>query len=84
LIIGGIVLGKVKTDQIKKTGKELMTRFPNKFTNNFEENKKLVDALTQGPTTRIRNQIAGYITRTISLAQAGSEVEDDIEDMDEE
>jgi small subunit ribosomal protein S17e len=84
LIIGGITLGKVKTDQIKKTGKELMSRFPSKFTNNFDENKKTVDTLTKGTTTRVRNQIAGYITRTISLSQAGSEAADMDEEMEEE
>jgi small subunit ribosomal protein S17e len=65
-------LGKVKTEQIKRVGKELMARFPAKFTSNFDENKRLVDSLTQGTTTRVRNQIAGYITRTISSAQANS------------
>ncbi len=49
-----------------------MARFPNKFTTNFDENKRLVDTLTKGTTTRVRNQIAGYITRTISLAQANN------------
>jgi len=63
-------LGKVKTEQIKRVGKELMERFPNKFTTNFDENKHLVDTLTQGTSTRVRNQIAGYITRTKSLAKA--------------
>jgi small subunit ribosomal protein S17e len=68
-------LGKVKTEQIKRVGKELLERFPNKFTNNFDENKKLVDTLTQGTTTRVRNQIAGYVTRKISLAQANAGTE---------
>jgi small subunit ribosomal protein S17e len=71
-------LGKVKTEQIKRVGKELMARFPNKFTSNFDENKRLVDSLTQGTTTRVRNQIAGYITRKISLAQAHSLTEPDV------
>ena len=65
-------MGKVKTEQIKRVGKELLARFPDKFTSNFDENKRLVDSLTQGTTTRVRNQIAGYITRTISSAQANS------------
>jgi len=68
-------LGKVKTDQVKRTGKKLMERFPDKFTSNFDENKKQVDTLTQGTTTRVRNQIAGYITRTIALAKANSGTE---------
>jgi small subunit ribosomal protein S17e len=55
-------LGKVKTEQIKRLANELITRFPEKFSNNFEENKHAVDELTQGATTKVRNQIAGYIT----------------------
>jgi small subunit ribosomal protein S17e len=73
-------LGKVKTEQIKHLGKELMARFPNKFTTNFDDNKRLVDELTRGTTTRVRNKVAGYITRTISLAQADSAGESDLEE----
>ena len=77
-------MGKVKTDQVKRSGKTLMERFPAKFTTNFDENKRLVDSLTQGTTTRVRNQIAGYITRTLSLAQAGSSNDPDIEEEESE
>jgi small subunit ribosomal protein S17e len=67
-------LGKVKTEQIKRVAKELIARFPAKFTNNFEENKHMVVTLTQGTTTKVRNQIAGYITHALSLsADASSE-----------
>jgi small subunit ribosomal protein S17e len=72
-------LGKVKTEQIKRTGKELMARFPDKFSSNFDDNKHAVSALTQGATTRVRNQIAGYITRVLTLAQAESPSEPDEE-----
>ncbi len=64
-------MGKVKTEQIKHLAKELMNKFPDKFTANFDENKELVSKLTQGATTRVRNQVAGYITRTIILNQKG-------------
>ncbi len=74
-------MGKVKTQQIKQLGKELMTKFPGKFTTNFDENKRAVDTLTKGTTTRVRNQTAGYITRTNALAKASSEIESE---MDEE
>jgi small subunit ribosomal protein S17e len=65
-------LGKVKTEQIKRLAKALMERFPDKFSNNFDANKHAVDALTRGATTKVRNQVAGYITRTVSLTQADS------------
>jgi small subunit ribosomal protein S17e len=77
---GGTILGKVKTEQIKHLGKELMTRFPGKFTTNFDENKRAVDEVTKGTTTRVRNKVAGYITRTIALAQSSSEMETEIEE----
>ncbi len=72
-------LGKVKTEQIKRVGKELIARFPDKFSSNFDDNKRAVSAFTDGATTRVRNQIAGYITRVYSSAQAESdeEVEDE-------
>jgi small subunit ribosomal protein S17e len=65
-------LGKVKTEHIKRLAQELMLRFPNKFSSNFDDNKHAVDALTRGATTKVRNQVAGYITHTISLTQASS------------
>jgi small subunit ribosomal protein S17e len=74
-------LGKVKTEQIKRLGQELMSRFPDRFSSNFDDNKRTVDALTEGTTTKVRNQIAGYITRTNSLTQTSSSVETDEENM---
>ena len=65
-------MGKVKTEHIKRLAKELMERFPDKFSSDFDANKHAVDALTQGATTKVRNQVAGYITHTISLTQADS------------
>jgi small subunit ribosomal protein S17e len=66
-------LGKVKTEQVKRIGKELMARFPAKFSSNFDDNKLAVKALTKGATTKVRNQIAGYITHTLSLVKVDYE-----------
>jgi small subunit ribosomal protein S17e len=74
-------LGKVKTEHIKRLGKELLERFPDKFSSNFDDNKHAVDALTEGASTKVRNQVAGYITHTISLAQPDSSGETVEEEM---
>ena len=74
-------MGKVKTEHIKRLGQELMSRFPDKFSSNFIDNKRAVDALTEGATTKVRNQVAGYITHTISLTQddsLGENVEEEL------
>ena len=69
-------LGKVKTEQIKRVGKELIARFPEKFSSSFDENKLLVETLTKGTTTRIRNQIAGYITSKLGSSQTEETTEE--------
>ena len=62
-------MGNVRTEQIKRVAKELIRRFPNKFSNDFENNKRVVDTLIQGATTKVRNQIAGYITHAFAGMQ---------------
>lgn len=70
-------MGKVKTEQIKHLAKELIARFPDKFSTNFDENKTMVSELTEDITTRVRNQVAGYITRTYTLNQKGVPLQED-------
>jgi small subunit ribosomal protein S17e len=79
-ILGGIWLGNVRTDQIKRTARELVRRFPDKFSTNFEENKVLVSQLLQGATTKVRNQIAGYIVRYLGGEKAETLEEETIEE----
>jgi len=51
-------LGKVRPEHIKRISKKLL-KFPDKFTTDFENNKKLVEALTNVSSTKLRNRIAG-------------------------
>lgn len=55
-------MGNVRTEQIKRTAKELIKRFPDKFSIDFENNKHSVHGLVKGGTPKVLNQIAGYIT----------------------
>jgi len=74
-------LGKVRPEKVKKIARELVKRYPAKFTTNFEENKKLVDSLVKTSSTKLRNRIAGYITRLSAVAQAAQTEE--IEETEE-
>jgi small subunit ribosomal protein S17e len=56
-------LGKVRTDTIKRISRELLKRFPDRFTGDFESDKQGVNELVVTPSKRLRNRIAGYITR---------------------
>lgn len=76
-------LGSVRTELIKRTARELVRRFPDRFSNNFEENKRMVSVLTQGATTKVRNEIAGYITRIFAGMQAAIPSEEPVEETEE-
>jgi small subunit ribosomal protein S17e len=56
-------LGKVRTDTVKRISRELLKRFPDRFTGDFESDKQVVNDLVITPSKRLRNRIAGYITR---------------------
>ena len=53
-------MGRIKSKLIKRTGRSLL-REENSFTEDFDDNKKVLKGLM--PSKKIRNQVAGYITR---------------------
>ncbi|MGD2066168.1 MAG: 30S ribosomal protein S17e [Candidatus Bathyarchaeota archaeon] len=58
--------GKVRPDHVKRLARELVEQFPSKFTTDYENNKRLVDTLTNVSSKKIRNRVAGYIIRLIT------------------
>ncbi|RLE56975.1 MAG: 30S ribosomal protein S17e [Candidatus Methanomethylicota archaeon] len=60
-------MGKVRPGIVKRVARELLERFPDSFSEDFEANKKLVAELTDIPSKRLRNRIAGYITRLVKI-----------------
>jgi small subunit ribosomal protein S17e len=56
-------LGKVRTETVKRAARELIERFPEKFTNEYEANKAAVNEVMKAPSKKLRNRIAGYVTR---------------------
>ncbi len=54
-------MGRIKTLLVKRTARELVETTPDTFTEDFEDNKKALGQTM--PSKRLRNMIAGYITR---------------------
>ena len=44
----------------------MVERFPDKFTTDFETNKKLVESLTNISSAKLRNRVAGYTIRLVT------------------
>jgi small subunit ribosomal protein S17e len=54
-------MGRIKSTLVKRTARQLMERSPETFTEKFSDNSKALGRTM--PSIRIRNMIAGYITR---------------------
>ena len=60
-------MGKVRTILIKKVSKELISKYPDVFTTNFEQNKKLLDKYLEVDSKHLRNRISGYIVNLLKI-----------------
>lgn len=62
-------MGKVRTVLIKNVSKELITKYPDVFTTDFEKNKKLLDNYLEIDSKHLRNRISGYIVNLLKIRQ---------------
>ncbi len=58
-------MGRIKTQFIKRTSTDLMGKHSDKFTIDFEHNKIAVSQLTDVQSKKVRNVIAGYLSRLV-------------------
>jgi len=63
-------LGKVRPEKVKKMARELAKRHPDRFSTDFENNKKALNSLATIYSSKLRNLIAGYITRLVVISKA--------------
>ena len=57
-----VLMGRIKTQLVKRVSAELIAINPGKFTSNFDKNKELLKETADIPSKKIRNLIAGSVT----------------------
>ena len=62
-------MGRIRPGFVKRQADQLMVANKDKFTTKFDENKKALEPLAFFPTKKLRNLIAGHITKKLK-AQA--------------
>ncbi len=58
-------MGRIKTQLIKRVSIKLVKEHRHEFKDNFEENKGIVEKFADIPSKKLRNVIAGYVTRLV-------------------
>jgi len=61
----GDYMGRIKTKLVKRVTRDLIAEHREKFSTDYEENKKAVSGLAEIQSKKVRNTIAGYITKSI-------------------
>jgi len=56
-------MGNIRPTYIKRVAVELVQKYPEQFTADFQHNKQIVSKLTDVRSVPMRNKIAGYVTR---------------------
>ena len=73
-------MGKVRPENVKKVSRELVERYPDKFSTDFQANKRAIDTLVQVYSPKLKNRIAGYVTRLQAIAQHRADEESESEE----
>jgi small subunit ribosomal protein S17e len=60
-------MGRIKTIAVKNLGNELIKEYGSKFSTDFEKNKEALSEIKDIKSKRIRNILAGYITKKMKI-----------------
>lgn len=56
-------MGRIKTKMVKSVTHDLFDHYADKFSEDFDTNKTVVENHLEGASKTLRNTIAGYATR---------------------
>ena len=56
-------MGNIRPTYIKRVAIELVKKYPDMFTDDYQHNKATVEKVTDIQNPKLRNKIAGYVTR---------------------
>lgn len=59
-------MGRVRSTYIKRAARELLKRYPDKFSTDFKQNCLVLDKLVNLKSKSLRNRIAGYLSNLLA------------------
>ncbi|KAL0265839.1 UNVERIFIED_CONTAM: hypothetical protein PYX00_011557 [Menopon gallinae] len=65
-------MGRVRNSIVKRAGEKIVAKYYMKLDKDFHHNKLVVKDVAEIPSKRLRNQVAGFVTRLYSRVQKGT------------
>merc|ERR1711933_282940 len=63
--------GRVRTKTVKKAARQIVEKYYNRMTLDFQTNKRVCEEVAIIPSKPMRNKIAGYVTHLMKRIQRG-------------
>jgi len=76
-------MGKVYTSLVKRTARKLLELYPGEVSEDYARNKELVSKYLDIRSKKLRNQVAGYLTRLVRLSKKSEVALEELEVSDE-
>ncbi len=73
-----IYLGSVRPAYVKKLSREIVDKYEHKLTLDFDENKNIISMVVELRSKKLRNRVAGYVTRLMRQRRMPVEEEPDL------
>jgi small subunit ribosomal protein S17e len=64
---------------VKRLSIELIEKYPKSFNTEFDQNKKFLTELNVGVSKKMKNKVAGYVTRVVKSDLMAVEYEGEVE-----
>ncbi|EAY17194.1 40S ribosomal protein S17-B, putative [Trichomonas vaginalis G3] len=64
-------MGRIRTKTTKRAARLVIERFYGQLSFDFQDNKRVCDAVADIPSKRMRNKIAGYVTHLMRRLERG-------------
>jgi len=62
-------MGNIRPTYVKRASIELLKRYPEQFTGDFDQTKRVLDQVAEFQSQSLRNKVAGYIVRHRKVLQ---------------
>ncbi len=73
-------MGSIRPTLVKTVARQIYEKYQDKLSNNFEENKKIVNLAIPDTSKKFRNLVAGYVTTYWKTKKMPKKKKEEIED----
>lgn len=63
-------MGRIRTTFVKALGVKVYNKHKDKFTNDFQKNKKSLEEVAEFNSKKLKNVVAGYITKLFKTEES--------------